>query len=177
MYTQQGCSHYPFPWLHVVLVKSPLAPINALSTVSAKPNKPNKLLSNPKEDNTVQVAPHEGCTPHPSIHQHYRKRERNFLRSVSTKGWKKGPPHGHGETGAPHNPRKKQVLSGHHAFLKEEGVCVWKTMAIISCSRTTLLQSPVQSIRGKNLDFSRSTIPTVGRYEKYSVFRKHRTSR
>ena len=39
-----------------------------------------------------------------------------------------------------------------------------------------VLQSPVQSIRGKNLDFSRSTIPTVGRYEKCGVFGKHRTS-
>jgi hypothetical protein len=32
---------------------------------------------------------------------------------------KEGTPHG--ETRAPHNPRKKQVLSGHHASLKEEG--------------------------------------------------------
>jgi len=40
-----------------------------------------------------------------------------------------------------------------------------------------LLQSPVQSIRGKNLDFSRSTIPTVGRCEKFGVFGKHRNSR
>jgi len=30
---------------------------------------------------------------------------------------------------------------------------------------------------GKNLDFSRSSIPTVRRNKKYGVFRKHRTSR
>jgi hypothetical protein len=33
-----------------------------------------------------------------------------------------------------------------------------------------VLQSPVQSIRGKSLDFSRSTIPTVNRSEKCGVF-------
>ncbi len=38
------------------------------------------------------------------------------------------------------------------------------------CAQQPILQSPIQSIQGKNLDFSRSTIPTVGRYEKYGVF-------
>ena len=42
---------------------------------------------------------------------------------------------------------------------------------------SSVLQSPVQSIRGKNLDFSHSTIPKVDRYEKYGVFGKHSTSR
>jgi hypothetical protein len=42
-------------------------------------------------------------------------------------------------------------------------------------SRIVLLQLPVRLIRGRNLDFSLCTIPTVGRYEKYGVFRKHRT--
>ena len=46
-----------------------------------------------------------------------------------------------------------------------------------SFRKATLLQSPVQSTRGKNLYFSRSTIPTVCRYEKCGVFRKHHTSR
>ena len=40
---------------------------------------------------------------------------------------------------------------------------------------SSVLQSPVQSIRGKNLDFSRSTIPTVSRYEKCGVFPYHHT--
>jgi len=34
----------------------------------------------------------------------------------------------------------------------------------------TLLQFPVRLIRGRNLDFSRCSIPTVCRYEKYGVF-------
>ena len=33
-----------------------------------------------------------------------------------------------------------------------------------------VLQSPVQSFRGENLDFPLCTIPTVSLYEKYGVF-------
>jgi hypothetical protein len=34
----------------------------------------------------------------------------------------------------------------------------------------TVLQSPVHSFRGENLDFPLCTIPTVSLYEKYGVF-------
>ena len=61
--------------------------------------------------------------------------------------------------------------------------CYLDICAIIATHRSStkqkniiigILQSPVQSIRGKNLDFSRSTIPTVSRYEKCGVFGNRR---
>ena len=44
-------------------------------------------------------------------------------------------------------------------FKKAHQICSWQ-----------FLQFPVWLIRGRNLDFSRCTIPTVCRYEKYGVF-------
>jgi len=46
-----------------------------------------------------------------------------------------------------------------------------------SCLMRPLLQFPVRLIRGRYLDFSLCTIPTVCRYEKYGVFRKLRRYR
>jgi hypothetical protein len=49
------------------------------------------------------------------------------------------------------------------------------TFPIFDRSQRLILQFPVRLFWGRNLDFSRSTIPTVGRYEKYGVFGKLKT--
>jgi len=72
------------------------------------------------------------------------------------------------EQAAAAEEESKRVLSTQ----RSAKLCALWTGSLYRSFNHKVLQFPVRLIFGRNLDFSHSTIPTVGRYKKYSVFGK-----